>query len=176
MYSASIMNAIVWNVISVVGIVVLNKYLSENDGMKQVVLLSFFHFLFTTIGVRILLRMGFFEYKDANMSKVMPVALGSLGSVAFMNLNLKSNSIGFYQLSKLFCIPVAIGLERFIYGKEVSKAVQLTLVPVIFGVGIATVSDTSLNFVGTIYAFLAVICTYHRVTYSVELSLFYLVI
>ncbi len=50
-------------------------------------------------------------------------------------------------------------MERFIYGKEVSKAVQLTLVPVIFGVGIATVSDTSLNFVGTIYAFLAVICT-----------------
>ncbi len=159
MYTATILNAILWNIISVVGVVVLNKHLSEKDGMEQVVLLSFLHFLFTTAGVRILLKGKFFEYKDAKMSKVLPVALGSLGSVAFMNLNLKSNSVGFYQLSKLFCIPVAICLERVIYGKQVSKAVQLTLVPVIFGVGIATVSNTSLNFVGSIYAFLAVVCT-----------------
>ncbi len=159
MYSATVLNAILWNVISVVGVVVLNKHLSEKDGMKQVVFLSFLHFVFTTFEVRILLRLKFFEYKDAKMSKVLPVALGSLGSVAFMNLNLKSNSVGFYQLSKLFCIPVAICLERVIYGKQVLMAVQLTLVPVIFGVGVATVSDTSLNFVGTIYAFLAVVFT-----------------
>jgi hypothetical protein len=36
---------------------------------------------------------------------------GSLGSVAFMNLNLAHNSVGFYQLSKLACIPVTLILE-----------------------------------------------------------------
>eukprot|EP01084_Bolivina_argentea_P101223 181519_1 len=159
MYSKSTLNAIIWNIISVVGIVVLNKHLSQKEGVTQVVLLSSFHFLFTMVGVRILLGLNFFEYKAAQMSKVVPVALGSISSVAFMNLNLKSNSVGFYQLSKLFCIPFAILLERCIYGKKVSKEVQLTLVPVILGVGIATVSDTSLNFIGTVYALLAVVCT-----------------
>ncbi len=159
MYSTSVLSAIIWNVISVVGVVILNKHLSQNDGVTQVVFLSFLHFFFTMVGMRILLSLNFFEYKPAETSKLLPVAFGSIGSVAFMNLNLKSNSVGFYQLSKLFCIPVAILLERLTYGEKVPKKVQLTLVPVILGVGIATVSDTSLNFIGTIYAILAVLCT-----------------
>ena len=84
---------------------------------------------------------------------------GSLGSVAFMNLNLAHNSVGFYQLSKLACIPVTIGIERVFYGKTVPLPILLTLVPISIGVGIATVNDVEVNFVGTIFASFAVLFT-----------------
>jgi cytochrome c oxidase assembly protein Cox11 len=41
-----------------------------------------------------------FTYQAAPLSGILPVAAGSLLSVAFMNLNLSYNSVGFYQV---FC-------------------------------------------------------------------------
>ncbi len=76
-----------------------------------------------------------------------------------MNLNLAHNSVGFYQLSKLGCIPVTIAIERFFYGKTVPAPVLLTLLPITLGVGIATVNDVSVNLVGTIFAGFAVLFT-----------------
>lgn len=83
----------------------------------------------------------------------------SLGSVAFMNLNLAYNSVGFYQLSKLVCIPFTIAVQRVFQRIEVSNRVKLTLVPILIGVGLATVHDIHVNFVGTIFAIFAIIFT-----------------
>ena len=84
---------------------------------------------------------------------------GSLGSVAFMNLNLAYNSVGFYQLSKLMCIPFTIAVQRLVFRQEASRAVKLTLVPILLGVGLATVHDVSVNAAGTVFALVAVVFT-----------------
>lgn len=86
------------NILSVVGIVILNKYITEVDQFDFMVFLSFLHFVFTGIGTYIMLKLDLFQYKAADQASVMPVALGSLLSVAFMNLNLSSNSVGFFQV------------------------------------------------------------------------------
>jgi hypothetical protein len=89
---------IVVNILSVVGVVITNKYITEVDGFHFMVFLSFLHFAFTTIGTRVMLMMGLFTYQAAPLSGILPVAAGSLLSVAFMNLNLSYNSVGFYQV------------------------------------------------------------------------------
>ncbi len=89
------------NVISVVGIVVFNKYIIEQDGFAFSVFLSFLHFTTTAIGTRALLYLNYFEENTAPLSSVLVVSMGSLLSVAFMNLNLAYNSIGFYQVASL---------------------------------------------------------------------------
>jgi solute carrier family 35 protein E3 len=89
---------ILGNVLSTVGVVLANKYLWVQLDFKFMITLSFFHFAFTSLGTHVLLRLNFFEYKPAPLMGVLPVALGSLGSVAFMNLNLAYNSVGFYQI------------------------------------------------------------------------------
>lgn len=94
----TIIVGIVGNVLSVVGIVICNKYITEIDGYNFMVFLSFLHFLFTMIGTRVMLMMGYFTYTSAPISGILPVAIGSLLSVAFMNLNLSHNSVGFYQV------------------------------------------------------------------------------
>ena len=96
--SASVIIAIWGNILSVVGIVICNKYITEKDGYDFMIFLSFLHFLFTSLGTQVMLRLNYFEYKAAPLSGVLPVAIGSLLSVAFMNLNLATNSVGFYQV------------------------------------------------------------------------------
>ena len=77
----------------------------------------------------------------------------------FMNLNLQYNSVGFYQLSKLVCIPFTLSVQYVFYDIRVSKAVQITLIPIIVGVGYATVYDLDINFIGTCFAICAVVAT-----------------
>jgi hypothetical protein len=52
------------------------------------------------------------------------------------------------QLSKLACIPFTLAIQYFLYSQSVSRKVQLTLVPITFGVGFATVYDLDINFAG----------------------------
>ena len=139
---------VICNILCVVGVVICNKYITEIDGYDFMVFLSFLHFAFTTIGVRLLLQLGYFSFQPAPLSGVLPVAMGSLLSVAFMNLNLSTNSVGFYQISKLACIPFTLLVQYLAYTQSVSSTVQFTLFPITFGVGYATVYDVSLNTVG----------------------------
>lgn len=80
-------------------------------------------------------------------------------SVAFMNLNLANNSVGFYQLSKLACIPFVLVVQFVLYKQSVSRNIQLTLIPITFGVGYATVYDLELNLIGMLFAACAVSAT-----------------
>ena len=155
----SIIGGMVGNVISVVGIVIINKYIVTEDNFNFMILLSFFHFSVTYFASLVLMRRGYFTYKEAPLSSVLPCAIGSLLSVAFMNLNLAYNSVGFYQLSKLVCIPVTIILEYIFYQKTVSWPILMTLIPITFGVGLATVNDFSVNTKGILFAAGAVVAT-----------------
>jgi len=174
MTSVVVIAGVITNILSVVGIVITNKYITEVDGFHFMVFLSFLHFLFTTIGTRVMLMMGLFSYQPAPLTGILPVAAGSLLSVAFMNLNLSYNSVGFYQvycrhplfyvcmtysasislfpvstqLSKLACIPFTLFVQYVAYKQSVPRLVQLTLIPISFGVGYATIYDLSLNMVG----------------------------
>jgi len=102
MDSVVVIAGVVTNILSVVGIVITNKYITEVDQFHYMVFLSFLHFLFTTVGTRVLLYCGVFSYKPAPFSGILPVAAGSLLSVGFMNLNLSHNSVGFYQVCKIY--------------------------------------------------------------------------
>lgn len=76
-----------------------------------------------------------------------------------MNLNLSHNSVGFYQLSKLVCIPFTLIVQYAFYNQNVSWKVKFTLVPITFGVGYATVYDLDVNATGLTFAICAIVAT-----------------
>lgn len=158
------------NLATVVGVVIMNKYIQKEHGLNAMIFLSFCHFVVTAVGIRLLLCVGFFKYKAARARAVAPVALGSLGSVAFMNLNLAHNTVGFYQISKLACIPVTLALGYLVDGIIVPFRVKVTLLPLVFGMGFATVHDVEASFVGTAYAAAAVLCTVASQTFTSSLQ------
>lgn len=100
--SLAVIIGIVSNILCVVGIVITNKYIIEVDNYNYSVFLSFLHFAFTALGTRVMLQLNYFTLNEAPLMGILPVAIGSLLSVAFMNLNLAHNSVGFYQVSSFF--------------------------------------------------------------------------
>jgi len=76
--SAVIVVAVIANVLSVVGVVLTNKYIVESDGYNFMIFLSFLHFSFTALGANVLLKAEVFSYAPADVSAVLPVAIVSL--------------------------------------------------------------------------------------------------
>lgn len=150
---------VIGNVLATVGVVLVNKLLFSVYNFKFMLLLSSFHFVATMSGLHLLRQLGFFTHKPAPFWGIFPLAMSSLGSVAFMNLNLAFNSVGFYQISKLLCIPVTLILQYLFFGQTASRSIQFSLIIILCGVGVATFSDVELNFLGSVFAAFAVLFT-----------------
>lgn len=63
------------------------------------------------------------------------------------------------QISKLSMIPVVCVMEWIINNKKYSKEVKMSVVVVVIGVGVCTVTDVKVNLKGFICACLAVLST-----------------
>ena len=75
MSNFAVATGIIVNILSVVGIVICIKYITDIDKFKYMVFLSFLHFLFTAVGTRTLLALNMFTYSGAPLSGILPVAI-----------------------------------------------------------------------------------------------------
>ncbi|KAL0352501.1 UNVERIFIED_CONTAM: UDP-rhamnose/UDP-galactose transporter 6 [Sesamum calycinum] len=73
-----------------------------------------------------------------------------------MNVSLMWNSVGFYQIAKLTMIPVSCLLEIMFDKIRYSRDTKLSILVVLLGVAVCTVTDVSVNAKGFIAAFIAV--------------------
>lgn len=80
-------------------------------------------------------------------------------SIVGMNMSLMMNTVGFYQISKLSTIPVICVIDYVWFHKRFHEKVILSIVVVLLGVAIATVSDVGLNGAGLVVAVVAVLAT-----------------
>ena len=148
----------VGNVLSSVSLVLVNK-LVFSAGFKFPLSLSFCHFCFTVVFYRLLRCAGFYE-ANQTMPQIekFKVALAGFASIGFMNLSLNSNSVGFYQITKLTIIPVVLAIN-LLYGVHTNGKIKLALLILLAGVGVATVTDVQLRPLGLVYGALAVLTT-----------------
>ena len=148
----------VGNVLSSVSLVLVNK-LVFSAGFKFPLSLSFCHFCFTVVFYRLLRCAGFYE-ANQTMPQIekFKVALAGFASIGFMNLSLNSNSVGFYQITKLTIIPVTLAIN-LLYGVHTNGKIKLALLILLAGVGVATVTDVQLRPIGLVYGALAVLTT-----------------
>lgn len=63
------------------------------------------------------------------------------------------------QISKLSMIPVVCVMEWILHSKQYSKEVKMSVVVVVIGVGVCTVTDVKVNAKGFICACVAVVST-----------------
>jgi solute carrier family 35 protein E3 len=74
------------------------------------------------------------------------MAIAGTASIAFMNWNLSTNSVGLYQMSKLMCIPYMVIVSRITQSKKTSLDTLFALFLILTGVGVSTVTGTLLQF------------------------------
>ena len=86
---------------------------------------------------------------------------GSLLSVIFMNYCLSHSSVGFYQVVKLFCIPLTLFFEH-LFGLQqevISTTLLLSLLLIIVGMGMIIREEISTNVTGILWGLCGIVTT-----------------
>ncbi len=117
--SRRIASLIVASIASSVVLILGNKVLITKFGFSHVLFLSATHFFACMAFLELLAAYYYFTPKRHTVPSSIAWTMASFGcaSIVFMNFNLKYNSVGVYQMSKLLCIPVMVLLQRFGHGQ-----------------------------------------------------------
>lgn len=147
------------SVVSSVSIVVCNKWLITNLGFHFATTLTCAHMAVTAAFLHLARMMRWFEAKSMELRPLIIFSTISSVSIGFLNLSLGMNSVGFYQMTKLAIIPCTVTMQSLFYGKRFSLMVKVALGVLLGGVGVATVTDLQLNFMGSLMSLFAVVTT-----------------
>lgn len=159
MVEVGTLGALSLSVISSVSIVVCNKFLISGLGFHFATTLTCAHLMVTAMFLHFARYMKMFEYKTLEFKPLIIFSILNGISIGFLNLSLGFNSVGFYQMTKLAIIPCTVTLQMTFYSKRFSGGVKAALGVLLFGVGVATVTDLQLNFVGSMLSLCAVVTT-----------------
>lgn len=147
------------NVFSSVGVIMVNKAIMSNFGFGFATTLTAFHFVATASFGNIVRAAGFLTNKQVPRVTLLWFSFIASTAVVTMNLSLMLNSVGFYQIAKLSIIPSCCFFEAVLNRKTYSTPVKISVVVVMLGVAICTVTDVSMNAKGFIAAVAAVLST-----------------
>ncbi|XP_015697114.1 UDP-xylose transporter 1-like isoform X2 [Oryza brachyantha] len=147
------------SVTSSVAIVICNKYLISTLGFFFATTLTSWHLMVTFCTLYVAQRLRFFEAKPIDARTVVSFGLLNGISIGLLNLCLGFNSVGFYQMTKLAIIPFTMLLETIFLSKKFSRSIKASLMVLLLGVGIASVTDLQLNLLGSIIAVLTIAAT-----------------
>lgn len=150
---------VIFNIVSVVGVVAVNKMLYKQYDLRQPTCLMTFHFLCTWLFVLAAKRMRWFTEKRIDVGHYMRLGLAQCCSVVFVNLSLMHNSIGMYQVLKFSNVLMMCWIEYTWKAKLYSLQVYLSLGALVLGVTAATVTDVELRWVGFTYGMLGCLST-----------------
>lgn len=145
-----------FNVVTSVGIIMVNKALMATHGFSFATTLTGLHFATTTFMTFTLRWMGYVQASHLPMSELLKFVVFANLSIVGMNVSLMWNSVGFYQIAKLCMIPVSCLLEVIFDKIRYSRDTKLSIFLVLIGVAVCTVTDVSVNAKGLIAATIAV--------------------
>lgn len=98
-------------------------------------------------------------------------------NIAVSNVSLAMVSVPFHQIMRSTCPVVTILIYRFVYGRTYSTQTYLTMIPLIFGVGLSTAGDYyftligfSMTLLGVVLASVKTVATNRLMTGSLKLS------
>ncbi|XP_071710893.1 UDP-rhamnose/UDP-galactose transporter 6-like [Rutidosis leptorrhynchoides] len=145
-----------FNIVTSVGIIIVNKALMATYGFTFATTLTGLHFVTTTLMTLALRWLGYIQPSHLPTPELIKFVLFANFSIVGMNVSLMWNSVGFYQIAKLSMIPVSCLFEVAFDKVRYSRDTKLSIMVVLLGVAVCTVTDVSVNAKGFVAAFIAV--------------------
>jgi solute carrier family 35 protein E3 len=141
-------------------LILINKQVLSVNHFECPTFLTSYHFILTFLLLEIMGRLRFFEFPISFPAlDAWKMAFFGTVSIVFMNFNLKTNSIGFYQLSKLCTIPCLV-IYKFVGLQQSTPPKTLfSLAILLVGLCLFTVNDVQFNLFGSLIAAVAVVTT-----------------
>uniref|UniRef100_A0A0D3F7L3 Sugar phosphate transporter domain-containing protein n=1 Tax=Oryza barthii TaxID=65489 RepID=A0A0D3F7L3_9ORYZ len=154
----AVLDAGAWmfNVVTSVGIIMVNKALMATHGFSFATTLTGLHFATTTLMTLVMKWLGHIQPSYLPLPELVKFVFFANLSIVGMNVSLMWNSVGFYQIAKLCIIPVLCILEILFDKVRYSRNTKLSIVLVLVGVAVCTVTDVSVNSKGLLAAVIAV--------------------
>lgn len=149
---------IIGSIASSTSLIMLNKYVMSNYGFKYPTILTAYHFFVTYMLLEVMCRLKLFKRATSvPQANCWLLAAYSVSGVIFMNFNLQMNSVGFYQLSKLCCIPFILVYNLIVDHKKTPMNTIYSLSLLLVGIALFSVNDVQFNVPGAIIAIFAVV-------------------
>ncbi|OQU78647.1 UDP-rhamnose/UDP-galactose transporter 4 isoform X2 [Sorghum bicolor] len=161
-----------FNVTTSVGIIMVNKALMATHGFSFATTLTGLHFATTTLMTIVFRWLGLSQPSQLPVADLIKFVIFSNLSIVGMNVSLMWNSVGFYQIAKLCMIPASCLLEVVFDHVHYSRDTKLSIMVVLTGVAVCTVTDVSVNARGLIAAVIAVWSTALQQYFFLTLSCF----
>ncbi|KAG8642936.1 hypothetical protein MANES_12G145000v8 [Manihot esculenta] len=133
-----------FNVVTSVGIILVNKALMATYGFSFATTLTGLHFATTTLLTVILRWLGYIQASHLPLPELLKFVLFANFSIVGMNI------------AKLSMIPVSCFLEVVLDKVRYSRDTKLSIAVVLLGVAVCTVTDVSVNAKGFIAAVVAI--------------------
>lgn len=89
------------NIVSAVGIVIVNKFIYSHYKFPHGLVLTLYHFVLTSIGLQVLAGLKMFSIKPVSVVKILPLSISFCSYVVLTNLSLQYNSGTFYQVQNM---------------------------------------------------------------------------
>lgn len=148
------------SVSSSVGLILINKVLMGPPfNFVYVFTLTSIHFLTTALIMEILAVAQLFSRSRLPWTSSANMAFACASSVGLMNLSLRLNSLGFYQLSKLLGTPWLVFVQAIIYKVHTSCSIKLSLVVIFIGMALISKEYVYWNIEGCIVGIAAIVIT-----------------
>lgn len=158
-YRAEIAGILAVNVLSVVGIVAVNKKIFKTPGFQFPSSLMTLHFLVTYAFVIAFHKFGYFTAKRIDTWHYAKLGAAQVGSVALVNLSLVYNDVGTYQLMKFLVIFVTCFLEYLFYRKVYSNQVYMVLSGLVVSISFATITSIKPSLTGIFFGLAGAVST-----------------
>ncbi|KAF8056764.1 RD21A [Scenedesmus sp. PABB004] len=142
------------NLVSVVLIVVANKVVLGTLGFRFPICLTWLHSAVTWAGLQAMARGGVFEPQHVPLQHSLPIAAAYTGFIAFSNISIHINTVGFFQITKIVCTPAVAAAEYVLYGKPVGAQKAGAIAVLVLGICVATATDSAVasNLLGCLVA------------------------
>lgn len=151
---------IITNIASSVALILTNKVIMRPPfNFIYAFTLTSIHFLVTAFTMEIMALAQLFSRSSLPWRPTILMSIACALSVGLMNLSLKVNSLGFYQLCKLLGVPWLVLVQAIVYKIHTSWAIKISLTIIIIGMGLATIKYIHISSIGCLVGFAAVVVT-----------------
>ncbi|KAH7429169.1 hypothetical protein KP509_09G033800 [Ceratopteris richardii] len=145
-------------------VIVMNKWIFQKLDFKFPLTVSTVHFICSSIGayiaIKVLKLKQLIEVNPADRwSRIFPMSCIFCLNIVLGNVSLRYIPVSFMQTIKSLTPATTVILQWLVLGKKFDRRVWISLVPVVGGIMLASITETSFDVFGFLAAFFGCVVT-----------------
>jgi drug/metabolite transporter (DMT)-like permease len=145
-------------------VIIMNKWIFQKLDFKFPLTVSTVHFICSTIGaytvIKVLKLKPLIEVNPQDRwRRILPMSFVFCVNIVLGNVSLRYIPVSFMQTIKSFTPATTVALQWLVWKKSFDRRVWLSLIPIVGGIVLTSVTELSFNMAGFLAAFFGCVVT-----------------